>query len=41
MNDPGHEQEITENAKDVEDQTRDEGDAEREDEEAFLEPKYD
>jgi potassium channel subfamily K, other eukaryote len=41
MNDPGLHEPISEDAKDVENQDRDEHDAEKEDEEAFLEPRYD
>lgn len=41
MNDPGLHEPISEDAKDVENQDRDEDDAEKEDEEAYLEPKYD
>jgi hypothetical protein len=41
MNDPGLDKPISEDAKDVENQKKDEHDAEEEDEQAFLEPKYD
>lgn len=40
MNDPGLHEPISEDAKDLENQDRDEQDAQKEDEEAFLEPKY-
>ncbi|TVY57474.1 Outward-rectifier potassium channel TOK1 [Lachnellula cervina] len=41
MNDPGLHEPISEDAKDVENQDRDEDDAEKEDEEAYLEPNRD
>jgi hypothetical protein len=41
MNDPGLDKPISEDAKDIENQEKDEHDAEEEDEQAFLEPKYD
>ena len=40
MNDPGLDEPISSDAVDVENQQRDEQDETREDEDAFLEPRY-
>ena len=40
MNDPGLDEPISDDAKDIENQQRDEKDEREEDEQAFLEPRY-